>query len=67
MQLNTTDHGLCDTFPEFGDSNTQDFQGIFHYFGVDVFTGQASLEDQNGLLPTLRLNVIDRGGSRIWS
>ena len=29
MQLNTTDHGLCDTFPKFGDTNTHDVRGIF--------------------------------------
>ena len=39
MQLNTTDHGLWDTFPEFGGSNTQGVGGIFHYLGVNVFTG----------------------------
>ena len=39
MQLNTTGHGLCDTFPKFGDTYTQGVRGIFHYLGVHVFTG----------------------------
>ena len=39
MQLNTTDHGVCDIFPTFGDTNTRDVRGIFHYLGVHVFTG----------------------------
>ena len=39
MQLNTTYHGSCDTFPKFGDTNTQVVRGIFHYLGVHLFTG----------------------------
>ena len=29
MQLNTTDHGLFDTFPKFGDTNTRVFEVFF--------------------------------------
>ena len=39
MQLYTTDHSLCDTFPKFGDSNTQGVRGLFHYLGIHIFTG----------------------------
>ena len=39
MQLNTPYHGLCDTFPEFVDLNTQVVWGIFQYLGIHVFTG----------------------------
>ena len=68
MQLNTTDHGLCDTFAEFSDSNTQVVCGIFHYLSVHVFTGLASLENQNVLLPALWLYfIVHQGNSRAIS
>ena len=42
MQLNITDHGLCDTFPEFGGSDNQGCsrhfslfrRSRFHWLGV---------------------------------
>ena len=66
MQLNTTDYGLCDTIPKLGDTNTEGVRGIFHYLGVHVFTGYASLENQNGLLPTLRMYfIVHQGDSHV--
>ena len=66
MQLNITDHGLCDTFPVFGGSNNQGVRCIFHCLGVHVFTGKASQENQNGLLPTLRLHfIVYQGDSHV--
>ena len=51
---------------QFGDTNIQCVRGIFYYLGVHVFTGKASLENQNGLLPTLRLYfIVHQGDSHV--
>ena len=58
MQLNITDHGLCDAFPELGGSNNQGCSMHFSLFMRSRFHWSGVTGNRNGLLPPLRLHFI---------